>query len=1004
MKLIQQLKVAFKTIVVMTGFCAMMVGWPGDARAQNPSASFTSNVFTGCAPLSVDFVNMSTQANSYFWDFGNGNTSTLTDPTTVYLTSGFYTVRLVAINSLTGNRDTLTATNYINVVNNPTANFTATSLTGCVGNNAITFNNLSVSATSYIWDFGDGTFSTQANPTHSYTGTGVYTVKLIARNSFNCTSIHIQPSYITIVPNPAAAFTVNQQSSCDINQVFNFTCSTAGSIGWQWNFGDGNTSSLQNPTHVYGASGTYDVTLIVTNPGGCIDTLVQSAFINIGATLVPFFSVNSPTGCPPFNAIFNCNVPNATSWAWNFGDGTTSTIQNPSHLYSTPGSFTITLAVTTSSGCNGTVTLPGFIVVDQIPVPSFTVANPVGCDPHSTAFTNTSTNASTYLWNFGDGNTSTGFNPTNVFVAPGTYNVTLTAISANGCSASTTQNTAVTVNTFVGALNAGPRTGCAPLPVTFSGISTPTATSWQWNFGDGNTATGQNVNHTYTAIGNYTVTLIMTSPLGCIDTIVKPTHIRVYPDSVPYVVPDTILVCTPPGTVSFTDPTAGSSQWLWDFGNGVTSTIRNPTYAYTVPGIYTVTLTTNMSGGCSQTFNPYAIINVIPLIVSPITQVLVSPCGPYTINFDNGTLNIATYLWDFGDGTTSTLQSPVHTYTNPGTYTITLLLVSINGCQTSLSTSITVGHQNPITVSDNAICLSDVVNFGLNSPSAYTTVLWNFGDGNTSGLVNPSHTYTTAGSFNVSVTVTDTLGCVITFNAPPVIVSDPIPSFVVNQPTEGCIPFDVQFTNTSLGATSYSWDFGDGTNSTATNPSHSYTVADTFTVILTASDIGCTRSITQTNLIITHAAAPDFSFTPNSGCLPLTVTFTDLSLNPISWLWDFGDGNTSTLQNPVHTYTTIPTGLIRLIIVDVNGCIKSKARANVVPVAPDIIANTTFRMYPIDGQFFNHTRGYFLFVGFWRWINIYPSKSGTYIHVGWIVHSFTYLCACIGMYNHNSKS
>ncbi len=385
----------------------MMVGWSKEARAQYPSASFTSNVFTGCAPLSVDFLNMSSQATNYLWDFGNGNTSTLTDPTTVYLAPGFYTVRLIAINSVTGNRDTLVATNYINVVANPTANFTAASVMGCVGNNAIAFNNLSVSATNYIWDFGDGTFSTQANPTHTYTGTGVYTVKLIARNSFNCTNIHIKPAYITIVANPPAAFTVNQQSSCNINQVFNFTCTTPGSIGWQWSFGDGNTSALQNPTHVYGASGAYDVTLIVTNPGGCTDTLSRPAYINIGASLVPFFTVNSQTGCPPFNAIFTCNIPNATSWAWDFGDGTTSTVQNPTNLYSAPGSYDITLTVTTSTGCNGTVTLPGYITVDPMPVPSFTVATPVGCDPHSTAFNNTSTNASTYLWDFGDGNTST---------------------------------------------------------------------------------------------------------------------------------------------------------------------------------------------------------------------------------------------------------------------------------------------------------------------------------------------------------------------------------------------------------------------------------------------------------------------------------------------------------------------------------------------------------------------------------------------------------------------
>jgi len=948
MKLIQQLKVAIKTLVVMTGFCAMMLGWPGEAKAQYPLASFTSNVFTGCAPLSVNFVNMSTQATNYYWDFGNGNTSTLTDPTTVYLTSGFYTVRLIAMNSLTGNRDTLIATNYINVVSNPTANFTASSTTGCIGSNSISFNNFSINATNYIWDFGDGTFSTQANPTHTYTSTGVYTVKLIARNSFNCTNIYIEPAYITILPNPAASFTVNQQSSCNVNQVFNFNCTTTGSIGWQWSFGDGNTSTLQNPSHVYGAQGSYNVTLIVTNPGGCSDTISQPAYINIGASLVPFFTVNSQTGCPPFNAIFNCNVPNATSWSWDFGDGVTSTLQNPSHLYINPGSYDITLTVITSSGCNGTVTLPGYIVVDQIPVPSFTVNTPTGCDPHQTAFNNTSSNGTTYLWNFGNGNTSTGFNPTNLYITPGTYNVTLTTISTNGCSQSITQNAAVTVNTVSGTVNGTPRSGCSPLSVAFVGSSTVASSTFQWNFGNGNTATGQNATNIYAATGNYSVTLIITSPAGCKDTIIRTNYIRIHPDSIPYTVPDTILVCTPPGSVSFTDPTPSSNQWLWNFGNGVTSTVKNPSYAYTVPGIYTVTLTTGMNGGCTQTFNPYAVINVIPLIISPITHVLVTPCGPYTINFDNGTLNIASYLWDFGDGTTSTLQSPVHTYNIPGTYTITLLMISVSGCQTSVSTTITVGHQNPITISDDRICTGDAVNFGLNPVSSYVSAIWNFGDGNTSNLLQPSHTYTTTGSYNVSVTVTDVLGCVIVFNAPlPIIVSNPVSSFSVNQPTKGCIPFNVQFTNNSVGATGYYWYFGDGTNSSAANPSHVYSVADTFTVTLNASANGCMRSTTQTNLITTYEAIADFSFTPASGCLPLTASFSDLSVNAVSWLWNFGDGNTSTLQNPVHTYIAAPTGPISLTIVDINGCTKTRTKANVVPIAPDITASDSSGCKPL---------------------------------------------------------
>jgi len=900
MKLIKRSAVLLRTLIKLTGFCVLMMCWPGKANAQYPSASFTSNVFSGCAPLSVDFTNLSTQATNYSWNFGNGNVSSLQDPTTVYLTSGYYTVTLVAINNLTGNRDTLVATNYINVIDDPVADFTASPLSGCAGNNSIAFTNLSTNANSYIWDFGDGIFSVQTNPVHSYTNAGVYTVKLIARNAFGCNKILIKNSYITIYPNSNAAFTVNQQSSCNVNSVFNFTCTTPGATGWQWNFGDGVTSNSQNPSHVYGMQGSFTISLIVFNANGCSDTLVSPGYINIGPNLVPTFTVNSQTGCVPFNAVFDCTVSNATSWLWDFGDGTTSTLENPSHVYSIAGSYTITLSVTTGTGCNGTFTLSNYITVDDLPVPSFSVNDNSGCSPHTTFFTNTSTNATTYLWDFGNGLTSNATTPFTTYPDTGLFSVTLTAYSANGCQAVVTQTAAVAVETITASLAGSPRAGCAPLPVSFTGSSTPAGVAWNWDFGDGASGSGQNVNHTYNAIGNYTVSLIVTSAAGCTDTVVRNTYIRVVVDTTAYTVPDTILVCIPTGVVSFTDPTIGSNSFLWNFGDGSTSTIKNPTHTYTLPGIYTVTLTTNMAGGCTQTFNPYAIINVVPFVISPITSLITSNCAPFTVQLDNLTLNVASYLWDFGDGTTSSLQNPLHTYALPGTYTISLLLTSVNGCQTSLTTTVTFGYQNVITVSDTTTCLRDTIRFGLNPSSSFVSAQWNFGDGNTSALLQPSHVYGATGTYNVSVTVTDIYGCVYSFTYPYLVyVSDPVSSFTVNQPTSGCAPYNVLFVNNSTGANGYYWYFGDGTNSNQANPSHIYASPGVYTVTLNAAKKGCVRVSTIINFITVNEANANLSFTPDSGCIPLNVAFTDLSTNAISWLWNFGDGTTSTLQNPI---------------------------------------------------------------------------------------------------------
>ncbi|MFI5220499.1 MAG: PKD domain-containing protein, partial [Bacteroidia bacterium] len=351
-------------VTLLTAFAIFISGFK--SSFAQPSASFSAIPTVGCAPLTVAFSNTSSGANSYYWDFGNGNTSTLANPSTVYLTPGFFTVILIAINTSNGQRDTLTASNYIHTVTPPNADFSALPLAGCAGEAIISFTNSSTGAVTYTWDFGDGGTSTLQNPTHVYATAGNYTIKLIATNGFGCNDIEIKNNYITIHPKPNANFTSPVTSSCDSTDAFAFSNNAPGNILWLWDFGDGATSTLQNPTHVYNATGSFTVTLIATNNWGCTDTNSVANYINIGNSLVPSFTVNNSTGCGTLNAIFNCSVPNATSWSWNFGDGGASTLQNPSHLYTTTGNYNVTLTVTTTTGCNGTVTLPNYIVIDPL--------------------------------------------------------------------------------------------------------------------------------------------------------------------------------------------------------------------------------------------------------------------------------------------------------------------------------------------------------------------------------------------------------------------------------------------------------------------------------------------------------------------------------------------------------------------------------------------------------------------------------------------------------------
>lgn len=941
---------------ILFALCLMLA--TTTSKAQIPVASFTADSTQGCSPLTVHFTNSSILATSYFWDFGNGNTSVLPNPTSVYLTPGNFTVKLIAFNSTSNKSDTLIITNYIHTVAFPTANFSANPVSGCADGLTVNFNNLSTSAASYVWDFGDGTSSTSVNPSHTYNTAGLYTVKLIAYTAYGCNNVTTKPSYITVRPEPVAAINVNQTSTCNAAQVFSFSCPSTGISTYLWNFGQpssgaNNTSTLATPTHVYNTPGNYTVSLVVTNQYGCVDSVVMPNYITIGNTLVPSFTVNDSTGCAPFTPTFTCTVPGATSYSWNFGDpssgaSNTSTTQSPSHTYNSSGLYNVSLSVTTA-GCNGSVTIPQLITVDNLPSANFTASSSNYCVPSIVQFTNTSTGApGGYFWEFGDGNTSTLANPSNVYTTPGTYTVTLHAYSANGCETTLVKSNLVTINGATINFTASPNSGCATLQTNFIPTVTTGIANYQWNFGDpssgaSNTSATMYPSHNYANTGAYTVSLIVTTTNGCKDTMTKSNYINVYPSNVTYTVPDTIEGCQPL-TISFTDPLMGSSSWHWDFGvswlTDDTSNVKNASYTFDSVGVYTVTLTSNMKGnsgnGCTQVFSPAAIVNVLPLIISPISYVVATPCSPFTVHFSDTTHDVIHWAWDFGDGTpVDTNQYPTHIYQQPGVYQVVLQIETIFGCMTSISTSITLGIPNPITVSSHLSCASDTLQFGITNASQFSSYTWNFGDGSpTISIANPVHCYGQGGTFVVTLNATTTSGCnyIYTDTLTTELVE---PSYVINGITERCNSLFATFTNTSTGGVTYLWDFNDPFSptdtSTAVNPTYYFHNVGIYNVTLTVYGQACVATKTFPAAIKINKAFPNFSFTQSSNCFPMTVQFTDLTVNPGAtvWNWDFGNGQTSTVQNPSVIYLQPPSGSITLNVTDSNGCTGVKTKPNI---------------------------------------------------------------------------
>ena len=412
------------SMLFASGPSAIAVHAAGSARpiAQGdpPAAAFSSNPQEGTAPLAVTFSNSSSNASHYEWDFGDGASSFVTSPVHTYTTSGIYTVTLQAGDGVL--TDTLIQTNHITVTTPPSAAFSANPLSGSVPL-SVTFSNNSSHASGYIWDFGDGVTSEAVAPLHTYTQTGIYTVTLQAGNG-TITDTLVQANAITVTT-PIAAFSANPLSG-SVPLSVTFSNNSSNASGYIWDFGDGATSLESSPVHTYTSSGVYTVTL-QAGDGTVTDTLVQAGYIT--ATL-PSPQANfggSPTsGETPLTVTFVNSSTNATAYIWDFGDGATSLESSPVHTYTSSGVYTVTLQAGDGT-ITDTLVRAGYINTNAPPMAAFSGSPVQGTIPLTVTFSNQSSNADSYLWNFGQGQSDTGVNPTTTYTRPGLYPVSLQA-------------------------------------------------------------------------------------------------------------------------------------------------------------------------------------------------------------------------------------------------------------------------------------------------------------------------------------------------------------------------------------------------------------------------------------------------------------------------------------------------------------------------------------------------------------------------------------------------
>jgi PKD repeat protein len=697
---------------------------------------------------------------------------------------------------------------------------------------------------------------------------------------------------------------------------------------WLWDFGDGTQSAEQNPAHTYTKSGFFRVTLRVTSNTGT-STETKDAFIEVRAVPTAAFSASPQQGNTPLTVQFQDDSTadpfQVTAWRWTFGDGEVSTERNPAHVYTQPGSYNVSLTVT-SDGGTGSETKNAFIVVAELPTVTFDASTTTGPAPLQVMFTDTTVPGSApitaWTWVFGDGGTSTEQNPAHVFERPGIYSVSLTTRTAAGEVTGTVDNLVTVTQAPVAAFSGSPTTGGAPLVVSFSDQSVPGSspiTEWLWDFGDGTSSVQRSPIHEFAEAGVFDISLTVTTAAGT-DTITKLDYINAQAGPTAAFNAST-LRGTAPLTVEFTDEStpgaAAISGRQWSFGDSNISGELNPVHVYSEPGIYTVSLLVQSASGSNIHVEP-AYIEVVATPDASFSALPTAGESPLTVVFTDtsipGTSPITSWLWDFGDGTTSDMEDPTRVYTTVGTYTVSLTVSTEEGADTEIRESLIVVREQPVAdfsadvVAGPApltVQFRDASDPGSESITGRT---WDFGDGTTSSAEDPPHTYNMPGIYTVTLNLATTSGPVSERKVDYVVV-DPAVSFDISADSDRAPSF-VTFTDTSnlgsLTVLSRLWDFGDGGTSEVIDPVHQYTSPGSY-------DVSLTLTTAQGEAIHVQAGAvnlrptPAFSGEPLSGAGgPFSVQFTDLTdpgtLGISGWDWNFGDGEHSELQNPVHAF------------------------------------------------------------------------------------------------------
>lgn len=1015
----QQGTVSCETVVTLSAenYCNNLQGGPSTATF-NPirvwdldTAQITPSATLLCYPdTTVTFLNTSirnclNQGNIYqrfeYWNFGDywgqGQDSIIdwtpwppTFPRTIAF-PGIGTYEVMLQDSNFCGIDTTTVT--IQIVPPPSVTLTAVD-TVCVGE-PVTFNQTTNGGANYFeWDFDEGNgfqWTGAGDQTNSYNTPGDYTISYTASiQGATAGCADTATVDLHVLPSPTAVIVADNVAACDSITV-NFSDGSIDALSWNWDFDNGNTSTAQNPPNAqtYNSPGQYDVTLTVINANMCQNTATQP--INVfESPIVDFVGSNVCEGEPAQFTDNSILSPGdvVQEWNWDFGDGSIDSIQNPVHTYASSGTFWVTLEVV-GMMCSAIDSIQ--VTTEQAPTAAVTPSAILGCTPFEIDFDNNSVGGVTYEWDFADGNSSVLFEPTHTFVNTGStdtiYTVSMVVSTTFGCTDTAWVDITVTPE-VVADFNHNAVAGCAPVAVDFINTSSG-ATSYEWDFGDGNTSTDPNPSNVYVNntgfIETYDVTLVATSSLGCTDTMMQ--QITVYPMADFTFTSSPDVGCSP---LEVTLPALpGAVDYQWAFGDGTFGSGASPTHVYynttSSPQNFNIQLIATNAFGCVDT--TYATVLVLPDPTADFDIDVMAGCHPLTVEFTNNSSGGSIFHWDYGDGQSSDTTATTHHYefynfgSVPVFYDVELIVETAAGCTDTLVQQVEVYPQVTAQIfGNNAGCSPHTVAF-TNQTLGGQNYFWDMGDGAFSNDEEPTHTFLNTGLndtvYTVQVVATSSYGCTDTTQLPITVFPMPTAQFTMGN-LAGCHPLELQLENLSLGASSYYWDYGDGTFSTEDDATHAHTYVNTtgtpldFDIQLIAYTAGgCTDTLVQTVTVYPEVVA---AFTTDTAaCGSLTVQPINNSQGALSYQWYMGDGNTLIDFEPTHTYmnggSTDLDYEIMLVAISQYGCTDTAYQTVHVYAEPNasFIASPFLQQFPSSTVSVVNTSGQGTWSYGWAW-------------------------------------